>query len=129
MRVIAPDAQNVAFEMLSGSIRYPMTKSADGAWIGVSAPQDEGFHYYQIIVDGAQVPDPNTLYFFGANKWGSGVEVPAQDADFYALKNVPHGRLQQVLFYSKTSSAILRCTSGRPGGAPCVTSRRCFFGM
>jgi enterochelin esterase-like enzyme len=106
-RVVAPDANNVAFELLGG-VRYPLTKGPDGAWTGVTAPLDEGFHYYQLIIDGAQVPDPNTLYFYGANKWGSAVEVPAHDADFYALKKVPHGNLRQVQFYAKSAATMAR---------------------
>ena len=81
----------------------------DGAWIGDSRPQDEGFHYYQLVVDGAQVPDPNSLYFYGASRWGSGVEIPAKDQDFYALKNVPHGQLREVLYFSKSSNTNRHC--------------------
>src|ERR1035437_7374834 len=107
-RVVAPQAQSVLLDL--GGVRYPMTKGADGAWIGVSAPQDEGFHYYQINVDTAQVPDPGSLFFYGGSRWGSGLEVPANDQDFYALKNVPHGNLQQVLYRSKTgNNAVVRC--------------------
>jgi len=107
-RVVAPQAQSVLLDL--GGVRYPLTKGADGAWIGVSAPQDEGFHYYQINVDGAQVPDPGSLFFYGASRWGSGLEVPAHDEDFYALKDVPHGNLQQVFYRSKTgNNAIVRC--------------------
>ena len=58
-------------------------------------------------MDGAQVPDPGSLYFYGASRWGSGVEIPAHDQDFYALKNVPHGQLRQMLFYSKSANATL----------------------
>jgi enterochelin esterase family protein len=107
-RVVAPQAQSVLLDL--GGVRYPLTKGADGAWIGSSAPQDEGFHYYQINVDGAQVPDPGSLFFYGASRWGSGVEVSANDQDFYALKDVPHGNLQQVFYRSKTgNNAIVRC--------------------
>ncbi|MFB3779124.1 MAG: alpha/beta hydrolase-fold protein [Bryobacteraceae bacterium] len=106
-RVVAPGAQSVLLDL--GGVRYPLTKGEDGAWTGVSAPQDEGFHYYQLNIDGAQVPDPGTLYFYGSSRWGSGVEVPAHDQDFYALKNVPHGQLRQTLFYSKVANAVLRC--------------------
>jgi enterochelin esterase family protein len=106
-RVVAPDAQSVLLDL--GGVKYPLTKGADGAWTGVSNPQDEGFHYYQIVVDGAQVPDPGSLYFYGASRWGSGIEVPAHDQDFYAVKDVPHGQLRQVLYYSKNSKATLRC--------------------
>jgi enterochelin esterase-like enzyme len=106
-RVVAPQAQSVQLDL--GGVKYPLTKGDDGVWTGDSKPQDEGFHYYQIIVDGAQVPDPNSLYFYGASRWGSGIEVPAKDQGFYALKNVPHGQLRQTLCYSKNANAILRC--------------------
>jgi enterochelin esterase family protein len=107
-RVVAPQAQSVVFEFLGGG-KYPLTKGDDGAWIGVTRPQDEGFHYYQLVIDGAGVPDPGSLYFYGGSRWGSGVEVPAKDQDFYAVKNVPHGQLRQTLYHSKNASAVLRC--------------------
>jgi hypothetical protein len=44
-RVVAPQAQSVTFEFLGGG-KYPLTKGDDGAWVGVTRPQDEGFHYY-----------------------------------------------------------------------------------
>jgi enterochelin esterase-like enzyme len=106
-RVVAPDAQSVALDI--GAVKFPLTKGADGAWVGTSIPQDEGFHYYQIVIDGAQVPDPGSLYFYGASRWGSGLEVPARDQEFYAAKNVPHGQLRETPFYSKRSDAVLRC--------------------
>ncbi len=100
-RVVAPEAQSVSVSL--GKVA--LTKGDDGVWTGITAPLDEGFHYYSLKIDGADVPDPNSLYFFGAMRWGSGIEVPAADQDFYALKNVPHGQLRQVLFYSKTTDA------------------------
>jgi enterochelin esterase-like enzyme len=106
-RVSAPQATSVMLDI--GAVKYPLTKGDDGLWIGESKPQDEGFHYYQLVIDGAQVPDPNSLYFYGASRWGSGVEVPAQDQDFYALKNVPHGQLRQTLFHSQSADAVLQC--------------------
>ena len=93
VRVVAPEAQRVVLDFLGGA-KYPLSKGEDGAWVGVTRPQDEGFHYYQLVIDGAGVPDPGSLYFYGGNRWGSGVEVPARDQDFYALKNVPHGQLR-----------------------------------
>jgi len=107
-RVVAPQAQTVVFEFLGGA-KYSLTKDEDGAWVGVTRPQDEGFHYYQLVIDGAGVPDPGTLYFYGGNRWGSGVEVPAHDVDFYAVKDVPHGQLRQTLFYSSSTHTNLRC--------------------
>jgi enterochelin esterase-like enzyme len=106
-RFMAPTAQSVLLDI--GGVKYPMTKGSDGAWIGVSNAQDEGFHYYQLNVDGVSVPDPGALMFYGASRWGSGVEVPAHDEDFYAVKNVPHGQLREVHFFSKTANATLQC--------------------
>jgi enterochelin esterase family protein len=106
-RVVAPQAQSVMLDI--GAVKYPLTKGEDGAWVGESRPQDEGFHYYQLVIDGAQVPDPGSLYFYGASRWGSGIEIPAQDQDFYALKNVPHGQLREVHYFSKTNNSTRRC--------------------
>lgn len=114
VRVVAPDAKEVLLDI--GAVKYPLTQGEDGVWIGQSEPQDEGFHYYQIWIDGAAVPDPNSLYFYGAGRWGSGVEVPAHDRDKYALKNVPHGQLRKVLFHSGTADAVLECHVYTPPG-------------
>ncbi|HVV71761.1 MAG TPA: alpha/beta hydrolase-fold protein, partial [Verrucomicrobiae bacterium] len=122
-RVVAPQAQSVTLDFL-GSTKYPLTREADGAWVGVTRPLDEGFHYYQLVIDGAQVPDPGSLYFYGGNRWGSGLEVPAHDQDFYALKDVPHGDLRQTFYYSKSADATLRCFVYTPPGYGSDLSRR-----
>ena len=106
-RIVASQATNVLLDI--GAVKYPLTNSGNGIWIGESGPQDEGFHYYQVWVDGFAAPDPGSLYFYGASRWGSGVEVPAHDQDFYTMKTVPHGELRQVLYYSKSAKADLRC--------------------
>ena len=106
-RIIASQATNVLLDI--SAVKYPLTKGTDGAWIGESGPQDEGFHYYQIWVDGLAAPDPGSLFFYGASRWGSSVEVPAHDQDFYAMKSVPHGEIRQVLYSSKSASTNLRC--------------------
>ena len=105
-RIVAPQAQSVGVTFRDSTV---FTKGEDGAWIGYSRVLDEGFHYYQLSVDGVSVPDPGSLYFYGSSRWGSGVEVPAQDRDFYAVKDVPHGQLRQTLYYSKNADANLRC--------------------
>lgn len=112
-RIVALQAQSVGVSFKDSS---PFTKGEDGAWIGYTRPLDEGFHYYTIKIDGAEVPDPNSRYFFGANRWGSGVEVPAKDQDFYALKNVPHGQLREVYFSSKSTGSERRAFVYTPPG-------------
>src|SRR5207253_3227422 len=87
-RVVAPQAQSVRVPEWGG---ITLTKGEDGAWVGTTRPLDEGFHYYRINIDGADVPDPGSKFFFGASRWGSAIEIPARDEDFYAVKGVPHG--------------------------------------
>ena len=69
--ILAPEAIKVQLDL--GGVKYDMVKDEKGVWTGESAPQDEGFHYYQLNIDGASVPDPGTKYFYGAGRWGSGI--------------------------------------------------------
>ncbi|WP_026475220.1 alpha/beta hydrolase [Alkaliflexus imshenetskii] len=107
VQILAPDAKYVQLDI--GAVKYDLVKDENGVWTGESAPQDEGFHYYQLNIDGASVPDPGSLYFYGASRWGSGIEIPAHDQDFYALKNVPHGQVREHIYFSKTDNSMRRC--------------------
>ena len=69
---------------------------------------DEGFHYYNVNIDGGKFNDPGTLNYYGSTRWESGIEIPAHDQDFYAIKNVPHGNVQQVLFPSPSTNTSRR---------------------
>jgi enterochelin esterase-like enzyme len=104
--ISAPEAKRVQLDI--SAVKYDLKKDENGIWIGDSKPQDEGFHYYQLWIDGAAVPDPSSLYFYGAMRWGSGIEIPAHDQDFYSLKDVPHGGVQQILFPSKSTDTSRR---------------------
>ena len=103
----APQAQKVQLDI--GGVKYDLKKDEKGIWTGESAPQVEGFHYYQLNVDGASVPDPGSLYFYGASRWGSAIEVPASDQDFYAQKDIPHGLVSQKMYFSKITNSWRRC--------------------
>ncbi len=100
-RIVAPKAQSVGVSFRESTT---FTKGEDGAWTGYSRPLDVGFHYYTINIDGAEVPDPNSLFFYGAGRWGSAVEIPAKDEDFYSLKNVPHGQLREIHYFAKSGN-------------------------
>lgn len=112
-RVVAPEAKNVGTTFRDST---QFVKGEDGAWIGYTRPLDEGFHYYELIIDGAHVPDPNSKYFFGAMRWGSGVEIPASDQAFYALKNVPHGQVREIYFHSESTNSERRAFVYTPPG-------------
>ena len=112
-RIEAPEAKSVGVSF-QGSGEF--TKGKDGAWYGTTRPLDEGFHYYTIKIDGAEVPDPNSLMYFGALRWGSAVEVPAHDQDFYTIKNVPHGQLREIYFHSASTDSERRAFVYTPPG-------------
>ena len=103
----APQANSVQLDI--GGVRYEMVKDENGVWTGTSAPQDVGFHYYQLNVDGASVPDPGSLYFFGAGRWGSGIEIPSDDMDFWQVKNVPQGVIEEKYYWSKATESMRHC--------------------
>lgn len=103
-QILAPDATSVKLDI--GGVKYEMKKDEKGVWTGESAPQDEGFHYYQLNIDGASVPDPGSKYYYGASRWGSGIDVPAADEDFYTVKNVPQGSINEVYYYSTVTEQM-----------------------
>ena len=102
-RILAPAAHEV-FLQING-INYPMTKDADGYWTGQSDPLDEGNHYYGLVIDGANVPDPSSLFLYGSGAERTQLEIPAQDEYKYALRDVPHGQIREIYFHSNTTGA------------------------
>ena len=103
-QITAPKASFVGLD-IAGKI-YEMTKDENGVWTGTSEPQDEGFHYYQLNIDGASVPDPGSKYYYGASRWGSGIDVPAADEEFYTVKNVPQGSVNEVYYWSSVTESM-----------------------
>src|SRR6476659_2704917 len=99
-RIHAPNADSVRVSLgLGGQGGTKLAKADSGYFIGTTAgPVDEGFHYYHIKVEGGTFKDPDTGNFYGSQRWESGIEIPAHDQEFYALKDVPHGHVQQILF-------------------------------
>jgi hypothetical protein len=109
-RIEAPNAQSVRVNPgLGGGGDVTLTKDASGVWVGTTArPMEEGFHYYHLTMDGGVFNDPGTGNYYGSVRWESGIEVPAHDQDFYAVKDVPHGFVQQILYPSKSTSSTKR---------------------
>ena len=117
-RVEAPQAKSVIVSLgLGGHGGTVLRKDKDGFWTGTTeAPMDEGFHYYHLTIDGGTVNDPGAKNYYGSVRWESGIEIPAHDQDFYAVKNVPHGNVQQVLFWSESTQQVRRAFVYTPAG-------------
>jgi enterochelin esterase-like enzyme len=118
-RIEAPDAKSVIVSLgLGGRGGTVLKKDKDGVWTGTTdGPMDEGFHYYHLTIDGATVNDPGTHNYFGSCRWESGIEIPAPDQDFYAWrKEIPHGNIQQVNFWSESTGKMQTANIYLPNG-------------
>lgn len=117
-RIHAPKADSVKVSLgLGGRGGTRLVKGADGYFTGTTeGPMDEGFHYYHLTVDGGTFNDPGTLNYYGSTRWESGIEIPAHDEDFYALKDVPHGHVSQILFPSPSTKTSRRAYVYTPPG-------------
>lgn len=109
-RVVAPAAKSVIVSLgLGGRGGTVLRKNKDGVWEGTTdGPMDEGFHYYHLTIDGGVFNDPGAKNYYGSCRWESGIEIPAHDQDFYAMKQVPHGNVQEVYFYSESTGTHRR---------------------
>ena len=126
-RIEAPQAQSVVVSLGLGGTKggTPLTKGDDGFWTGTTAgPMDEGFHYYHVTIDGGVFNDPGACNYYGSVRWESGIEIPAHDQDFYALKDVPHGNVQQILFPSPSTKTSRRAFVYTPPGYGSDKSKR-----
>ena len=94
--------------------RNPMTRDAKtGLWtttIGVkgdlSAPVAPDMYPYCFIVDGVSVMDPeNPQYFPNEGFKNSLLEIPGKESLPHDIKNVPHGQLEYIHYYSKSLGA------------------------
>lgn len=117
-RIQAPGADSVKVSLgLGGRGGTKLTRQADGFWTGTTeGPLDEGFHYYNVTIDGGKFNDPGALNYYGSVRWESGIEIPAHDQAFYALRDVPHGHVQQILFPSRSTGTSRRAFVYTPPG-------------
>ena len=108
-RILAPKSEEV---LLSGS-DIPgvgqgavMTKDPNGVWEVTLGPIESGAYRYNFNVDGVSVIDPRNASTSESNMntW-SLVYVPG--ADFMDTKDVPHGAVAEVTYYSKSHQGRL----------------------
>src|SRR5271170_457906 len=102
-RIHAPEATTVTLngDFLLGAPPVNLTKGADGTWAYTSQPLTPDSYTYNFTVDGVMVLDtrsqnfkdtPNSLFNF--------FDMPDSSTDFMASKDVPHGRVEAVIYHS-----------------------------
>jgi enterochelin esterase family protein len=117
-RITAPQATNVAVNVAGTASEPPtVTKGDDGVWTITTGTLDLGFHFYRVLVDGANFADSATEVYCGGGGGGlsSAIEVPTGE-DFYELKNVPHGEVRERQYFSKSTQAWRRIFIYTPPG-------------
>jgi enterochelin esterase-like enzyme len=117
-RLLAPKAQEVrlAGSDIPGNGRgAEMKKDPNGVWEVTLSPVGPGAYRYNFNVDGVSVIDPRSpsISESNTNVW-SLVYVPG--ADFMDTKNVPHGAVAVVTYYSKSLQRFRRMHIYTPPG-------------
>src|SRR5258708_11441616 len=103
-RILATKAERV--KLAAGDIPgngpgAEMVKGTNGVWEVTLGPIDSGAYRYNFNVDGVSVIDPrNPATSESNNNVWSVVYVPG--SDFMDTKQVPHGTVGKVTYYSKT---------------------------
>ncbi len=101
-RIKAPDAQKMQIDL---GKKYDMVKDSDGFWEVTTDPIGEGFHYYSLLIDGVAVADPSSETFYGMGRMASGIEIPFEGDDYYAVKDVPHGDVRMRRYFSSVTNS------------------------
>ena len=112
-RVKAPEAVKLQVQL---GKTYDMQKDNQGIWTVTTDPQVPGFHYYSLVIDGVKVADPASESFYGTGRMSSAIDIPEKGADFYDLKDVPHGALSSKYYFSKVTNSWRRLFVYTPPG-------------
>jgi enterochelin esterase-like enzyme len=112
-RIEAPNAQKVQIDL---GRKYDMQKGADGIWTVQTEPIEPGFHYYFLVIDDVPVADPASKSFFGTGKMTSGIDIPEKGVDFYEIREVPHGAVSSLYYYSDVTNSWRRLFVYTPPG-------------
>ena len=92
--------------------RKEMTRGADGVWTVTLGPAAPDMYPYCFVVDGISIMDPqNPQYFPNEGFKNSLLEIKSKEGLPHDIKDVPHGRVEYIHYYSKslggTNTAIV----------------------
>ena len=100
--VKAPEAQLVQVDICGK--KYDLKKNEAGLWQGTTAPQVPGFHYYSLVVDGYSFADPASESYYGCSRMMSAIDIPEANCEDFEIKDVPHGQVRELHYYSKVTN-------------------------
>jgi enterochelin esterase-like enzyme len=112
VRLYAPQAQDVRVS-LDGGVK--LTRGDNGVWEATVGPLDAGGYRYNFNVDGATVIDPRNIEMERMQVMNRSIlYVPG--APFMDTKNVPHGAVSIVNYYSEVLKKFRRFHVYTPPG-------------
>lgn len=103
LSIYAPKASEVTVmgDFLVEYKPLALTKADNGVWSVTINNLAPDLYTYDFSVDGVKTFDPrNPQYKEGENGLSNLFELPGKEADYCALKNVPHGKVEIVWFAS-----------------------------
>ena len=92
-----------------GMGRFPMELDAEGWWTCEVSGIEKGFHYYGLIVNGAEVVDTNAQVGYGGFRTINYLEMPEEDFEEYRIRQVPHGTVHMNYFDSSVTGRKKLC--------------------
>ncbi len=107
--IYAPDAETVTLggDAVPWGAKITGTKQENGVWTLTVPNIKTGTYRYHFIVDGVKVYDPKAP---GAKETSALLDIiPAGEKEFFALrKNIPHGAVSHISYYSSVSENMRR---------------------
>jgi enterochelin esterase family protein len=101
----------------------PFTKGDNGVWEATMGPIDPGAYRYTFMVNGVAVIDPrNPAISESNNNVWSLLYIPG--ADFMETKNIPHGAVASVNYYSTALARFRRMHVYTPPGYEAGSSQK-----
>lgn len=119
LSIYAPKALEVTVvgDFLKEYKPLALTKNQQGVWSVLVRDLVPDVYTYDFTVDGVKTFDPkNPHYKEGENGLSNLFELPGKEADYCAVKNVPHGKVEKVWFSSSVTKNIGRFHIYTPPG-------------
>lgn len=111
-QIYAPQASKVELSGLGGSLgnhKIKLDRKEDGYFSKTVFDILPGFHYCYWYVDDVKVINQQAPICYGCFQAMNFFEVPDQTADFYYIKDVPHGDVQLHKYMSHINSHMKQC--------------------
>jgi enterochelin esterase-like enzyme len=106
-RIYAPEAKKVTVsgDFLPWDAKMDFVKDTSGIWTGLSPVINPGVYRYNFVVDGVSISDPKSTRVTESKAL---LEVEGTVGEFWSVKNVPHGDVREVTYFSVTMNKFRR---------------------